>query len=371
MSDQRVNVWISKYKDRRALLLQWYDPVTRRRKSRSARTDDPKKAERARADLEYELNHGGYLESSRMSWQAFRKLFELEYVASRRKSTREGYRSTFDCFERICNPKSLRGITERTASQFAAALRQEPGKATGSIGQSPATINLKLCLVKASLRWAVKQKLIGEVPNFPTIKIPRKRPQPIPAESFERLLDQAPDDTMRAFLLAGWLAGLRLNEAASLEWEPTNKAPYLALDQNRILVPAEFAKAVEDQWVPIDPVLREAILKLPRRGRRVFCFESVHGRRIKASGICKRVKNLAKRAGVRLTMHSLRKGFGCRYAGKVPAQLLQRLMRHSDIKITMTYYANVDQAVMEAVLGPNGNSYGNSAPGRGAARKVT
>ena len=60
---------------------------------------------------------------------------------------------------------------------------------------------------------------------------------------------------------------------------------------------------------------------------------------------------LAKRAGVRLTMHSLRKGFGCRYAGKVPAQVLQKLMRHRNIKTTMDYYANVDEAARDAVRG--------------------
>ena len=46
---------------------------------------------------------------------------------------------------------------------------------------------------------------------------------------------------------------------------------------------------------------------------------------------------LAKRAGVKLTMHSLRKGFGCYYAARVPAQVLQKLMRHADIETTMAY----------------------------------
>jgi hypothetical protein len=64
-----------------------------------------------------------------------------------------------------------------------------------------------------------------------------------------------------------------------------------------------------------------------------------------------RVRDLARKAGVRLSIHTLRKGFGCRYAGKVPAQVLQKLMRHGNIKTTMDYYANVDDAVMEAVLG--------------------
>jgi hypothetical protein len=68
------------------------------------------------------------------------------------------------------------------------------------------------------------------------------------------------------------------------------------------------------------------------------------------------VIRLAKRAGVKLTMHSLRNGFGCRCAGEVPVQVLQELRHHSDIKTTMAYYANVDAAVEEAVFGPQPNS---------------
>jgi hypothetical protein len=34
----------------------------------------------------------------------------------------------------------------------------------------------------------------------------------------------------------------------------------------------------------------------------------------------------------------------------------QRLMRHSDIKTTMDFYANVDDAIMEAVRGESRNS---------------
>jgi hypothetical protein len=35
-------------------------------------------------------------------------------------------------------------------------------------------------------------------------------------------------------------------------------------------------------------------------------------------------------------------------------------MRHANIRTTMDYYANVDEAAMEAVLGPNRNSSRNS-----------
>ena len=79
---------------------------------------------------------------------------------------------------------------------------------------------------------------------------------------------------------------------------------------------------------------------------------------------------LAKSAGVKLTMRSLRRGFGCRYAGKVPAQVLQKRMRHASISTTRIYYANVDDAVEEAVLGPRRNTPRNSADTAGGKSAV-
>jgi integrase len=277
-------------------------------------------------------------------------------------NTRENYTAMFNAFERLCRPGSLRSLSGRTVSQFAAALRKERGRARGSVGQAPSTIRQRLQLLRTALSWAVQQKLLPELPAFPAVKVPKKRPQPIPAESFERLIEKAPDANMRTYLLAGWLAGLRLSEAAALEWEQADTAPYLDLRGDKIIFPAAFVKADEDQWVPLDPALRQALEALPRQGRKVFRFVTRRGRPVGLDAIGERVIRLAKKAGVKLTMHSLRKGFGCRYAGKVPAQVLQKLMRHSNVSLTMAYYANVDDAVMNAVLGGPRNSSRNSEP---------
>jgi integrase len=360
-STRRIVVWAQHFADREYLMLQWHDPLTGQRKSKSSGTNNPLEAEKRRADLEYELNHGLFQEADRMSWERFRELFEQEHVEARRQNTKENYQAMFDTFERLCKPTSLRGVTERTISQYAALLRRERGRTRGST-QQPATIRQRLALLRTALGWAVRQKLLPELPDFPTVKVPKKRPQPIPAESFEKLLAKAPDANLRAYLLAGWLGGLRLHEAASLEWEETDKAPWLDLGRDRICFPAGFVKADEDQWVPLDPQLREALEALPRRGKKVFRFVAKNGRPIGESAIGERVMRLAKKAGVKLTMHSLRKGFGCRYAGKVPAQVLQKLMRHSNISLTMAYYANVDDAAMEAVLGPRSNAGRNKPP---------
>jgi integrase len=340
------------------LVLQWIDPDTGRRKSQSAKTSDPKEAEQARVDLEADLNNGRYLEASRMSWERFRELFEEEYLPNCRPRTRVIFQRTFDLFEQICSPRGLRSVTERTVSAFAAGLRKLRVR-RGQEGMQASTIKVRLQFLHTALCWGADQKLIPACPTFPFVKVPRRRPQPIPAESVERLLAKAPDEHMRTYLLCGWLAGLRRNEALALEWQQTDEAPHLDLRRDRIILPANFVKAVEDQWVPLDPELRKALEDLPRYGRRVFRFLGTRGEPLSDCAVSCRISVLAHKAGVKLSMHSLRKGFGCRYAGEVSAQVLQRLMRHANIQTTMDYYANIDDAVEEAVFGPERNRLRN------------
>ncbi len=218
MSEKRIVVWVQRFKDRDSLMLQWIDPDTGKRKSQSGKTNDPELAETKRGELEYELNHGLHKEASRMSWEKFRELFEVEYVSGCRPNTGQNYADTFASFEKLCNPSSLKSITTRMLSAWAGALRKE--------GRQESTIKVRLQFMHTTLAWAVKQKLIPECPGFPSVRPPKRKPQPVPVESFERLLSKAEDDNMRAFLLSGWLAGLRLNEACALEWEETDEAPY-------------------------------------------------------------------------------------------------------------------------------------------------
>src|SRR5262249_29430183 len=202
--------------------------------------------------------------------------------------------------------------------QFVALMRKEPGLAKGQVGMLPSSIKVRLQFLHTALQWAADQKLIPDCPSFPTIKVPKKDPQPVATELFERLLAAAGDDRqMAAYLLCGWRAGLRLTEALALEWQETTGAPYLDFARDRIILPAEFVKATRDQWLPLDPVLRQALEALARHGKKVFCFLDAQGRALTASGVSQRVRSLAKKARVRLTMKPLPRGFGCRYPSKL------------------------------------------------------
>jgi integrase len=351
MSERRIVVWVQHFADREYLMLQWHDPDTGKRKSKSAGTNNPIQAEKIRVDLEYELNNGLYKEASGMPWEKFRELFEDEYLAGLRTKTRQKYETVFTVFEEVINPGRLRTITERTVSKFVQGMRERKNK-RGRVGMAPYSIKNYLIALKTTLRWAKDQHLLAEVPKFPRVKVPKKKPQPVPAESFEKLLEKAPDAAWRAYLLCGWWSGLRLNEAYSLRWEPSEELPWGDFQRNRIVLPAVFVKSDEDQWVPLHTVLREALEALPRTGPRVFNFTSRRGGPLSANGVSNRVLALAKKAGVKLSMHRLRKGFGCRVAkqlGKGQAPVLHELMRHSSMQVTMDFYASVDDVLQEAI----------------------
>lgn len=341
---ERIEVKVVHFGDRRYLQLQWVDPASGLKQTRSARTADEAEAEQKRADLEYELNHGLAVVTPRTGWETFREAFELECIAGKRLNTRLGYAATLDLFERLCAPSRLDGITARTLSQFVAALRQLPGRRRGTAYQV-STINLRLDHLSAALAWAVHQGMLAEVPELPVVKVPRRIPQPVPREWVDRLLAQAGRDLeMRAYLLCAWLAGLRRNEAYYLSWDQSDERPWIARQRRKIIFPAAGVKAGDDQSVPLDPALQSALDQLPGRQGRVFSFQ------FDPITVGKRVTALAGAAGLKLTYRSLRRGFGCRYASRVPAQVLQKLMRHSDINTTLLYYANVDQAVEDAVF---------------------
>lgn len=360
---KRVKVWVQEFRDRPSLQLQWNDPVSGKRRTRSAQTADKDEAEHARADLEYELSHGMASEPDRVKWEDFRELFERERVAPLRIQTRANYNVCLNLFEELCSPKLLSGISERTISTFAAKLRERPGN---SGTQAPGTVKLRLQLLRTTLRWAADQKLLAECPRFPRVKMSKRKPQPVPIDTVERLLDAPKDQQTRTYLVCAWLAGLRLGEALALVWDRSETLPWIDFPGRRIWLPAGFVKGDEDQWVPMAAELAEALQQLPRTGPAVFQFLDRFGQPIGITGVCARIRKLAIRAGLKMTYRTLRRAFGCKYAATVPAQVLQRLMRHSDIKTTMTYYANVDEAVDNAVLGNTHAVSRNSANGADA-----
>jgi integrase len=337
MADQRITVYMLRPKDRPFFKLEYLDPETGRRKSKSTKTADPDEADRARADWEYELNHGLAREPSKMPWERFRQTYEEEKLAGAREATRKKAGYVFDAFEELARPQALGKITERTLSRYGVQLREK--------GMKAATIQGHLAYLRAALRWAADQRLIPAAPKVAMPKVPKKANiRKICAEEFERLVAAAPDDCWTAFICTAWYTGMRRNEMLDLTWHGDGGTPWVDFDQKRIWIPAAYNKSDADQWVPLHPQLAEILL--PRRQARGKLFALSGSPR----EVSRKFTRLARKAGLKITLHDLRRPFGSRYAAVVPAPVLQRLMRHADIKTTLTFYTNVDDVLDEAIL---------------------
>src|SRR5262249_51717513 len=66
--------------------------------------------------------------------------------------------------------------------------------------------------------------------------------------------------------------------------------------------------------------------------------------------VSRKFTKLARKAGLKISLHDVRRSFGSRYASVVPAPVLQRLMRHADIKTTLGYYICVDDQLEKPLL---------------------
>jgi integrase len=271
-----------------------------------------------------------------MPWAEFRRQYEAEQLATLREGTRQKAACVFDAFESFVGGRKLGEVTERTMSKHAAHLREK--------GLRPATVHGHLAYLRAALRWAADQKLIPAAPKVVMPKLPRKtKVRKIVAEEFERLVAVAPDESWRAFLCTAWYTGMQRCEMLDLHWRGDEGRPWVDFDAARIRIPAASNKSDADQWIPLHPELAEILAPL-RQGRgRIFRWSD------SPREVSRKFGQLAQKAGLSISLHDLRRSFGSRYAAVVPAQVLQRLMRHADIRTTLEFYTDLDDVLDDAI----------------------
>lgn len=384
MQDE-IQVTVIRYPDRPALMLAYTDPVSGKRKCKSARTDNEKDAWKAAAKWEEELRAGPHCPPSRVTWQDFRTRYEEEHLASLAPATRDHASVALNHIEKHLNPDRLCKLTAGALSTFQTKLR--------ATGVRETTIASILRAVKAALSWGVS---IGMIVAVPKVVMPKKakgrkmKGGALLQEQFERLLMAVPKVRPKdsaewiRYLTGLWLSGLRLGESVALSW---NEDALFAVDLSgrhpRFRIKGAGQKSGQDELSPMTPDFAEFLLQTPehqRHGRVFRLNQAVNqnkttNRPIDVHHVGQVVDKIGRKAGVivnpvdgkRASAHDLRRTFGTRWARKVMPAVLQRLMRHANIGTTMQYY--VDLAVDEMAddlwkqhAPAVGNISGNIAP---------
>jgi integrase len=335
MTQGRITVQLHQPGDRPHFKFVWFLPGTTTRKSRTSGTSDPEKAEKLRGDLEYELNHGMGATAVRLQWEAFSDRYLEQKLGDRRKRTRAKWSTVSASFHRLMRPRSIADVDAGMLSAYAVKLRE-----TGFVKP---TVAGHLAYLRAALKWAARQSLLPSAPIVEMPKLPKKSHiRRTDNAGFLRILNAAPED-WRPFISCAWHTGMRRGELLELEWSDVNTKPWVDLGRARIWLPAEWCKSDADSWLPVHPDLLATLTPLVQPSGRVFNLT------LSPNELSRTFTAIAIDAGVPITLHDLRRSFGCRYAPLVPAAVLQRLMRHADVRTTLKFYVDTDDVLEEAI----------------------
>lgn len=421
--NHEIKVRVVEFTDRQHYQMQYRDPVTRRKVTRSTgiertgRKKERTEAEKEAGKWQSELREGRYQSPSKTTWKEFRDRYEVEGLSGKAAATEVKVQTVFALLERICNPASLRSVDGDMISRFQAELRKE--------GRSECTIAGYLAHLRAALQWGKATKLLREVPDITRQKRAKKaklmKGRPITREEFERMLakveagltaktgkkDARPRRSNRRFsekalvalkdartkalaaavpgwrhYLEGlWCSGLRLEESLNLWWDRDDRlCPDFTGKRPMLRIPAECEKGNQDRLLPLSPEFARFLSTTPpaeRKGR-VFKLVALRGgvaptkdhvsRIVSAIGEAAGVKvnTDARTAKVKFaSAHDLRRSFGARWATKVMPQVLMELMRHESMETTLRYYVGRNaQATADVLWKVDGqsNNLGNMTP---------
>lgn len=360
-----IKVWVVPY-GRTNLQLQWIDPITGKRKTKTSGTKNREAAIRKAATLEKELNTREPKDDGSLPWKDFVELYKSQHLSSLADASADRATGVLSIFTEQVGPKNLRVITSQVVRQHAAWLRKN--------NRSEATIALHMRTLKAALKWAVDSGHAPFTPTFPKIQRSGEgdRPakgRPLTMKEFLAMLRAVkqvvgPDaaKSWRRFLWGLWRSGLRLGEALELGW--TARSPlWISVDDGELpllAIRASGEKGNKTRLLPLVQDFSEWIFRVPENQRTGLVFKldkQRHKDVVTLEYVSKVIAKIGEASGVVVaetgkfaSAHDLRRSFGLRWAHKSYPAELQQLMRHSDINTTMTYYARIKAQELAAKL---------------------
>jgi integrase len=360
---------------RNKFVLRWFDEATQRWKERSTGLDSVEsnrgKAHQMLAKLQDELlgqappawtaprvsnttEFFGVMDrpdhASTGRWDDYFAYYKRNHLVNFTGKHASSMKTALTRFQAFTGVQYLREINTPMVRRWVTSLQD------GKLAK--ATVHSYWRYLRAFLQFAQEEGLLTDVPKVRLPKLDQtslSKGRALSGEEFDRMV--AAVDTLRPihgegwkYLLRGlWASGLRIGEACRLTWEPSDF--YVDLDRlYPVLVIAGAAqKSRKSQTLPIAPEFAELLKETPvsqRRGK-VFKCRGESGRLVCAAFVALAISAFGRAANIRVgknkmaSAHDLRRTFGSRWALKVLPQVLQQMMRHSDIQTTMRYYVDI------------------------------
>ena len=206
----------------------------------------------------------------------------------------------------------------------------------------PFAANKELRFIKALFNHAIERRWLTENPArfikfFPVSKKPKYIP---PREDLLKVLETSTGE-VRNYLLVVICTMGRIREINQLRWEDIHD-DYLILRTRKAK-----NSDVKERKIPLNPLLRETIENIPRKGQYVFMNPTTE---TKFDYRKKLLKGLCKRAGVKsFTFHALRHYGATKLASEgVAITDIQTLLGHSRPTTTDIYLQSLSRTVKAA-----------------------
>ena len=334
----------------------WYlyhdDPITERRRTRSARTVDETEAHRAAERWQAELDAATPASNPRADWETVLAEFRVDFLNQQDPKYRAALLTPLNRFETLIQPARIGGITPATLKRFERSLQ------TGSAKVAKTSQASYWRHFRVFLAWCVDAGYLPRIPKLPRVRLEKRdsvmRGRPVTDEQLDRLLRAVPKvientghaDAWCRYLRALHLSGLRRDESIQLSWDQTDPFCVDLSDGDPCLrIYAASHKSRRDQLLPLTPDFAELLLATHPADRTgpVFQLHGRTGRRIRTGdGAARVLSAIAERGKVQITHHDFRRAFATRWAPRVQPAILQQLLRHRDIHTTMKYYVRLD-----------------------------
>ena len=196
---------------------------------------------------------------------------------------------------------------------------------------SPATRRQELAALRSFYRWMIRWDHREDDPTrrLDAPKMGHRMPRPMGREDLHRLLSVTSGEMRRAICLGAY-AGLRVAEAAALDWADVD------VEARRIIV--RGGKGDKDRPVGLSPLLLDALL--PVTGGNVV---RAGGKAYSANAMQQKVNATIRAAGVDGTFHKLRSRFATVALASTGNLLaVSRALGHSSPATTAVYAATAD-----------------------------
>lgn len=286
---------------------------------------------------------------------------ECQYVKRLRPATIHTSRDAFNHLMRIMPEIStLEDISQGMVTVFCRRLQTREriiGKGTKVVGVKDSTLISYTSRLKTFFRWLKDQRYIESNP-FDKLKLPTPTfvdRRALTGEQIKRIMGAATQSAQNSFLLKRDIAmvlvltfcGIRRTELISLEVSDIDLF-------NRLLtVRAETSKSRRVRMIPINSYLKLCLKdyideRKKRRCKTQLLFVSYNeDRGLTLHGLKHWVERLARLSGVRFHVHRFRHTFATNLAMQdVGAIKIQKLMGHTDLKMTQTYLRSVSTQEM-------------------------